>query len=130
MAGNVQAQELYSISGTTTLAELNTGPYVLPGIAGRKYKIVDFSMLFNGAFTTATAIGFYSANDPAAIGTVLIADATDGALVTPGAAAAVIGADYQTLLDSGEAVVLTRTGSNAAGGTSIDWSLTYTMTQG
>lgn len=115
---------------TATLTEINAGKVVVEKIPGFKITPLDFVLDFNGTFTTATDIRLSTTDStPVDIATVLIAAAVDNAFVrAAGSGAGAIGAGFNAEGSSGEGVQIRKTGSAAAGGTSIRGWVMYQIT--
>jgi hypothetical protein len=121
---------VYSSISTVSLAQLNAGLTLIPNISGRTIKIVEFLMIFNGTFTTATDIRLQDTNGaPVNIATVLIANAS----AAQNAASDVVGtgvtngAGCFANLTASKGVAIVKTGSAAAGGISIMVRLKYNV---
>lgn len=109
-----------------TLAELNAGKNLIEPDPGWRAKIVGFLIDVDGTFTTLTDMRIQTAGAVVAV-TVAQADLADGDKLDPALAAAVIGAGFGVFGEAGEAIAAVKTGSAAAGGTSIDFYLQYVL---
>lgn len=120
----------YVYVGTVTLVQLNAGITLIPAIPGRTIKPVQYLLTFNGTFTTATDIRLQdTAVSPVGIATVLIAAATAGAKISSEVVVANVtdGAGMNVNLTLGKGIQLVKTGSAAAGGTSIQVKIKYNV---
>lgn len=129
--GPSDAPLIQSYVGSATLAELNAGKTLIPELPGRTIKIIGYTLLFTGAFTTATDIRLQDTNGtPVVITTVAIAAATAGAKISSEAVVANVtdGAGLFANLTIGKGVKIVKTGSSAAGGTSISIKIIYSLT--
>lgn len=121
---------MYSYIGTSTLAELNAGKPLIVDMPGRTIKVVGYLLKFTGGFITATDIRLQDTNaSPVIINTVAIAAATDGAKISSEAVIANVtdGPGLFANLTPGKGVKLVKTGSSAAGGTSILIKILYNI---
>lgn len=121
---------VYSIIDTVTLAQLNAGKQIIPDIPGKTIKVVGYLMKFNGAFTTATAIVLQDTNSsPVNVVSIAIAGATNGAKISSFATESntTDGAGLYANLTEGKGLRIAKTGSNAAGGTSITVEVLFTI---
>ncbi len=126
---DLSGKDLLSVEFTVTLAELNAGKVLIPAVAGRVLKPVDFFIRFNGAFTTATDIRLSdTADSPVDIVTIAIAQATNGAVHTRSKGTNTLGAGFLANLTAGKGIQIRKTGSDAEGGTDILVQITYRIT--
>lgn len=111
---------------SATLAEINAGKVLIPGVSGKAITVISFVERVTGTFTTATAIVLASDNGtPVVVGTEAIAGVTNGAVILPSDTNMVLGAGFGVPLGSGDGLKVTKTGSTAAGGTSISFTINY-----
>lgn len=123
--------ERLSVEAEVTLAQLNSGHTILSGVAGRRYRVLDFYIRFNGTFTTATDVRLSSTeSSPSDIVTIAIAQAGTGVIHRPGVGTNTLtDANFGTAsLVAGTGIQLRKTGSSAAGGTSVYVVITYRIT--
>lgn len=101
-----------------TLAELNAGKTLISVPTGKKAVLTYCTARCSGAFTTLTA-AVVSVGATAAV-SLAQAGMTDGAVLVPGQASNVtLGAAFGIAGADGADIVIAKTGSTAAGGTSI-----------
>lgn len=127
---NVSADWVYSKIVSVTLAELNAGKVIIAAIPGRTIKIVGYTMIFNGTFTTATDIRLQDSNSsPVLISTVAIANATAAQNANSDVVGTGVtnGAGCFANLTASKGVSIAKTGSSAAGGTSIMVKVLYNV---
>lgn len=122
-SGNVLVPVLpvYSvIVPAVTLAQINAGFTVLPGIPGKTFKVLKYLEVMNGTFLTATDIRLQDTS-AVVINTLLIAGATTGAKIASEVVNANVtdGAGAFANLTLGAGIQLVKTGAAATGGTSI-----------
>lgn len=126
---DLRSRRLLSVEFVVTLAELNAGKTLVPSVPGRKYKPVDFYVKFTGTFTTATDIRLSDLNSsPVDIVTIAIAQAGDGVYHTRSKGTNTLGAGFMAELTAGKGIQIRKTGSAAAGGTSVTVQITYRVT--
>jgi hypothetical protein len=127
----VAVAPVYSkIIPAVTLAQLNAGLTLIADIPGRTIVVTSYLLVFNGSFTTATDIRLQDSNGtPVVISTVLIAAATAGASISSDNTISNVtnGAGCFASLTAGKGVQIVKTGSAAAGGTSILVKLEYNV---
>ena len=112
--------EIYSIEATVTLAQLNAGFTFLPAAGGVTIKVVGYYMKCTGAFTTATDIRISdTTGTPVDVVTLAIAGATSGAVITEALTTNITLGTFGAPLTASQGLQLRKTGSSAAGGTSI-----------
>lgn len=121
----------HTAEATVTLAQLNAGHTILAGVAGRRYRVVDFIIRFNGTFLTSTDIRLSSTEGtPSDIVTILIANATTGAVHRAGVGTNTLtAANFGTSsLVAGTGIQLRQTGPAATGGTDVMVVVFYRIT--
>lgn len=106
---------------TATLAQLNAGFTIANDDANKQFVPVGFFLKSTGAFTALTDIRLSDTNGtPVDIVTVAQAQLTNGAVFTEnGGSGVTLGAGFGAPLTVGKGIVLRKTGSTGAGGTSI-----------
>lgn len=115
-----------TITNTATLAQIIAGKTLLPGFPGTKYKVLDFWMIPDGTFTTATSIDLESTNAaPVKIGVQAIAGAGNNVYIWPGHANMVLGAGFGVELGVGDGIRIMEVGSTLAGGVNILIAITF-----
>jgi hypothetical protein len=120
-AGVVQAGVV-----SATLAEINAGQVLIPAVAGKTITVTNYTFRVTGTFTTATAVVLQSTNaNPVVVTTEAIADVTDGAVLGPYSTGATLGAGFAAPLGVGDGLEIAKTGTAAAGGTSIEVTVSY-----
>lgn len=126
----VAVDPVYSKIVSVTLAELNAGKVIIAAIPGRTIKVVGYTMIFNGTFTTATDIRLQDSNSsPVLISTVLIANATAAQNANSDVVGTGVtnGAGCFANLTASKGVAIAKTGSSAAGGTNIMVKVLYNV---
>lgn len=111
-----------------TLAQINAGLVLIPGVAGKQIIVNDYIARVAGAFTTGTSVELESTNaSPVAISTIAEAGLTNGAVLTPQSSNTTLGTGFGNALGSGDGVQVVNNGSAQAGGTSITFTINYAM---
>lgn len=121
------APSLYLQTFSATLAELNAGKTIVADRAGHILTPVDLLLVFNGTFTTATDIRLSDTNGtPVDILTLAIAGATANTRIGNTSTSNITwGAGFLAALTAHKGIQIRKTGSNAAGGTSISGYVAY-----
>lgn len=119
----------FSTEGSVSLSELNAGKVVLAPLPGSRFRVVGFFLRFVGTFASATDIRVSTTNaTPVDIATVAIANATDGAVVSEVTNNRALGT-FPLLTDNNIGIQIRKTGSNATGGTRIDYVIRYRIAE-
>lgn len=127
-----------AISGTTaavqkvdvvaTLAQINAGLVLIAGQTGQKITVLNYTARVVGNFATGTSVELESTNaSPVAVSTIAEAGLTNGAVLLPSSANTTLGAGYATGLGSGDGLQVVNNGSAQTGGTSIEFTISYTQ---
>jgi hypothetical protein len=119
-----------STINTVTLAELNAGKTLVAGVAGFKIVVLNVRALVTGAFTGLTLAVVQSSNGtPVVVTSYTQATLTNGAIFSTTATITgqTLGAGFEVGLGTGDSLVAAKTGSAAAGGTSIKYSIQYQL---
>ena len=114
-------------SGTFTLAQINAGATLIPGVAGKQITVENFVQRVTGAFTTTTSVNLQSSATSVVVEAAAVAGLTNGAVLVPGSANVTLGAGFGAALPAGEGVVVANVGTAAAGGTSIAYTVEYKL---
>lgn len=112
---------------TATLAEVNAGKVLIPGVAGRQIIVTNFIERVSGAWTTGTSVDLVSDATTVNVESTATAALTNGAVLMPASANVTLGAGYGAPLPASEGLKVQKTGSNYAGGTSITFTITYSQ---
>lgn len=116
-----------TIQVTATLAEINAGKVLIPGIVGRKIVVTNFVERVTGAFTTGTAVVIESGTTGVDVASSAQAQLTNGAVLVPSSSGVTLGAGFAAQLPVDEGLKVSKTGSDFAGGTSIAFTISYTL---
>lgn len=126
---SLQSDIVYSTVVSATLAEINAGKTLIVGIPNHYIVVVDFLAVSTGAFTTATSVDLVS--DSVNIVSFPIAGLTNGAKLAPSSSGSTLGAGFNPLTMQtaalGDPITVQKTGSSAAGGTSIAFHIFYKL---
>jgi len=109
----------------TSLAEINAGIIIIPGVAGFSIKVLNFIALSTGNFAGATSIDLEDTLG-GTVAVLLVADLTDGAAVMPNSANTSVTSGFGTLFNTGEGLQVTADGT-ATVATNILWLITYRL---
>jgi len=112
--------DLYNAPAVVTLAQLNAGYTLVAAAPSFTLRVVDFLIIPTGTFTTATDIRLSDTTaTPVDIATLVIANATNNNVVQPGATGLTLNAGFGVPLTANQGLQIRKTGSSAAGGTSL-----------
>jgi len=115
-----------TVNVTATLAEINAGKVLIPGIAGQKITVVDYTARVTGGFATGTSVKLQSTNGaPVDVTTIAEAGLTNGAILLPASANTTLGAGYAQPLGTADGLKVVNVGAAQTGGTSIDFAISF-----
>ena len=132
----VEVQSPRTSSGTSnleievvaTLAQINAGLVIIPGVAGKQIIVNSYIARVAGNFATGTSVELESTNaSPVAVTTIAEAGLTTGAVLTQNSANTTLGAGFGVPLGSGDGLQVVNNGSAQTGGTSITFTISYSM---
>jgi hypothetical protein len=127
-SGNSSKSAIKSVTVTATLAQINAGLLLIPGVTGQKINVVDYTARVTGNFATGTSVELESTNaSPVAVSTIAEAGLTTGAILKPSSANTTLGAGFSTPLGTGDGLQVVNNGSAQTVGTSITFTLNYTQ---
>lgn len=119
-----QSQKVVSV--TATLAQINAGLILIPGITGKKITVTNYTARVTGAFATGTAVLLESTNvSPVLVTTLAEAGLTNGAVLTPASGNTTLGAGFAAPMGSGDGLQVANSGTAQTGGTNIAFTITY-----
>lgn len=117
---------VFTQSVTATLAQINAGLTLIPGVTNQKINVLNYTARVSGNFATGTAVILQSTNaSPVLVSTIAEAGLTTGAVLLPSSANTTLGAGYSVPLGSGDGLQVVNSGSAQTGGTSITFTITY-----
>lgn len=114
-----------SLIATATLAEINAGKVLIPGVAGKQLVVTDITARVTGGFATTTSVDLQAETAGTKVSVGAVAALTNGAVLKPGDANFSRGAGYAVALTAGEGLKVVNVGSAATGGTSIAYTFSY-----
>lgn len=120
-------QRLQTARVTATLAEINAGKILIAGTATKQIRVVNYAARVVGAFTTTTSVDVQSETTGTKVTALAVAGLTNGAILMPSSSNTTLGAGYAADLEAGEGLKVVNTGSTAAGGTSITFTVSYAI---
>ena len=115
-----------------TVAEINAGHEILPAIAGRTYRIVDFiAIAYGGAVGTTTTVDILGTQAAGGVKLATFAQAqlTQSAVLTVDSTGVTVLADGATFIpcDAATAITVGKTGGDADTATGVDFIITYVI---
>lgn len=117
---------LKTINVTATLAQINAGLVIIPGISGRQITVTNFIERVVGAFASGTSVALQSDATSVVVETTAEAGLTNGAVLTAAPTANVtLGAGFGTALPAGEGLKVVNNGAAQTVGTSIQYTVSY-----
>lgn len=112
---------------SATLAEINAGKILIPGVAGQKITISDYTARVTGTFGGGTNIILESTNGtPVVVSTIAEAGLTNGAILMPGSANTTLGAGFAAQLGASDGLQVVSTGTQTTA-TKIDFTINFTQ---
>ena len=111
---------------TATLAEINTGHDILNGVSGSTIHVIDVIASVSGTFATGTDVRLIDDTGVVAV-TYAQAGLVDGAFLHTGDMHVTTGAGFFVGLTADDSLRVQKTGSNFTGGTSITFSILYSI---
>lgn len=111
------------IQVTATLAQVNAGTELLPGITGRKIYLNGFTAMPNGSFAAGTTIVLEDSTTGTDFASFAQAQLTDNALLVPAATGVTLGTAYGDGGAAGEGLTVNKTGSDFTTATDIKFNL-------
>lgn len=113
---------------TATLAQINAGLVLIPGVTGKKITVTNVFNRSVGAFATGTSVELESTNaTPVAVLTYLEAAIGSSANLFPNSSNVTIGAGFCATLGSGDGLQVVNNGTAQTGGTSMTFTIEYTQ---
>jgi hypothetical protein len=117
-----------TLNVVATLAQINAGLVLIPGTAGKKITLTNYTARVAGNFATGTAVILESTNaSPVLVTTLAEAGLTTGAVLVPASGNTTLGAGYAAPLGSGDGLQVVNSGSAQTAGTSITFTISYTQ---
>lgn len=119
---------LKTVQVSATLAEINAGKVLIPGVAGKKITVLNVVNRSVGAFATGTGVVLESTNGaPVLVLTYLEAAIGASAVLYPSSANVTNGAGMAAPLGTGDGLQVVNSGTAQTGGTSQTYTITYTQ---
>ena len=113
---------------TATLAEINAGKVLIPGVAGQAITVSNIINRVVGTFATGTSVELESTNGtPVAVMTYAETAIAGTTVLLPGAANTTIGAGFGVPLGTADGLKVVNNGSAQTGGTSMEFTITFTQ---
>lgn len=112
---------------TATLAQINAGLVLIPGVTGKKITVTDYIARAVGSFAGGTNVILESNNvAPVVVSTIAEAALTSGTPNLPTSANNTLGAGFAAQLGSGDGLQIVSTGTQTTA-TSLNLVITYTQ---
>lgn len=113
---------------SATLAEINAGKVLIATVSGKQIKVTGLELQVVGTFATGTSVEVEDDNGtPIVVASYAQAGLSDGANLLPNSANVTIGAGYLAALTLDKNLVVSITGSDFTGGTSITFKIQYQL---
>jgi len=119
---------VHNVRTRVTAAQVNTGVVVLPAVAGKKYRITDFTLIaIGGNAAGATSVDIKAGTT--VIAATAVAALTQSAVVKPNSANVTVLADGASFVPmaANTAITVIKAGSNLTTATNVDVILSYTL---
>ena len=120
----------YALTGSATIAQVNSGTTILSAVTGRRLRVVGFELqAIGGAFGTCTAVQITdTAGTPIVSFSVPIATLTQNTIVTP-ASSNITFTTYawQGQLTASKGLQVNKTGGTCDTATSLNYRISYTI---
>jgi len=118
---------LKTINVTATLAQINAGLVLIPAATGKKITVTNYVARVLGTFLTGTSVELESGTTAVAVTTLAEAGLTTGAVLLPSSGNITLGAGFAAALPASENLSVVNNGTAQTGGTSIQFTITYTQ---
>ena len=123
-----QASLLKTVNVTATLAQINAGLVLIPGATGKKITVSNVVQRVLSNFATGTSVNLQSDATSVIVEAAAESGLTSGAVLTSAPTANVtLGAGFATPLPAGEGLKVVNIGIAQTGGTSIQFTVSYTQ---
>lgn len=120
----------YVVTGSLTVAEINTGTTVVAAVTNRTLRVVDFEVqAIGGAFSGCTLVQIVDTTGTPVVSVgIPIAVLTQNTIVGPGASGVVFTTySWQGALTASQGLKINQTGSACATATSLNYRISYTI---
>lgn len=112
---------------TATLAQINAGLIIIPGVTGKKITVTNYTARASGSFAGGTNVILESTNaSPVVVTTIAEAGLTSGTPNAPTSANNTLGAGFAAPLGTGDGLQIVSTGTQTTA-TSLNLVITYTQ---
>lgn len=123
---NGTSRDAKVVNITATLAQINAGLLLIPGAAGKKITVLDYTARVAGNFATGTSVALQSNNGtPVVVSTVAEAGLTTGAILKPTSANTTLGAGFAVPLGTADGLQIVNNGAAQTAGTNINLVISY-----
>lgn len=118
---------VFSKQVEVTLAELNAGKTIIPAVTGKSIVVLDFNVVCDGAFAALDSAELEDASATVNVCSLAQANMTDNAVLFKGATGVTPGAGLAEALTVSEALVISKTGSDATTATKLTVAVSYML---
>ena len=124
---NAGEANTYTVQMEVSLAELNAGKTIVAATAGSQILVTDFNVVCDGAFGALTSAELEDSSATVNVCSLAQAQMTDDAVLTKGITGVTLGVGIAEALTVNEALVITKTGSDATTATKLTVTVTYML---
>lgn len=124
---NAGEANTYTVQVAVSLAELNAGKTIIAAVPATQIVVTDFNIVCDGAFAALTSAELEDSSATINVCVLAQAQMTDDAILTKGVTGVTLGVGTGEGITSGEALVITKTGSDATTATGLIVTVTYML---
>ncbi len=121
------ASGVLSAQVAVSLAELNAGKTIIAAVTGKQIVVLDFNIVCNGSFGDLTSAELEDSSATINVCSLAQAQMTDDAILFRGATGVTPGVGLAEGITVSEALVITKTGSDAVTATGLTVAITYML---
>ena len=124
---NAGEANTYTVQVSVSLAELNAGKTIVAATVGSQILVTDFNFVMDGAFAALTSAELEDSSATVNVCSLAQAQMTDDAVLTKGITGVTLGVGVAEGITVSEALVITKTGSDATTATGLTVTVTYML---
>ncbi len=124
---NAGEANTFTVQMEVSLAELNAGKTIVAAVPGSQIVVTDFNFVMDGAFAALTSAELEDSSATVNVCSLAQAQMTDDAILFKGATGVTPGVGMAEGLTVSEALVITKTGSDATTATKLTVTVTYLL---
>ena len=117
----------YSVQVSVSLAELNAGKTIVAAVVGKQIVVTDFNFVMDGKFEALTSAELEDSSATINVCSLAVAQMADNAILTKDTTGVTLGVGCGEGITSAEALVITKTGSDATTATGLTVTVTYLL---